>query len=144
METFTIGKVARAVGVGVETVRFYERTGLLESPPRTRAGYRQYPLEAIERLSFIRHAQHLGFTLAEIAELLSLHRDVVPCEDIKERAAAKVATIDEKVTALLAVKDQLLALVARCESGCTTSCTVMLSPGPRGREEGNSSCMGGS
>jgi MerR family transcriptional regulator, copper efflux regulator len=135
MTTMTIGALAQAAGVGVETVRYYERTGLLDAPPRTPSGYRKYPPETVDRLGFIKHAQRLGFSLAEVAELLTLHRDVVPCEDIKQRAAAKVATIDEKVTALLAVKDELLALVERCESVCITSCTVMLSPGSCGGEE---------
>jgi DNA-binding transcriptional MerR regulator len=128
METFTIGKIARAAGIGIETVRYYERTGLLEPPPRTAAGYRKYPVEAVERLGFIKHAQQLGFTLGEIAELLRLHRNVVPCDDVKQRAASKIAAIDEKVTALLAVKENLLALVAQCDDVCSTSCTVLLAP----------------
>jgi DNA-binding transcriptional MerR regulator len=131
----TIGRVAQAAGVGIETVRYYERTGLLEPPPRTRAGYRQYPPEAVDRLAFIRHAQRLGFTLAEIADLLALHEVPVPCEDVKTRAAAKVAAIDEKVAALLAVKTELLVLVERCDSVCTTSCTVLLPAATCGREE---------
>jgi DNA-binding transcriptional MerR regulator len=122
----TIGRVARAAGVGIETVRYYERTGLLEPPPRTHAGYRQYPPEAVDRLAFIRHLQRLGFTLTEIADLLALHEVAVPCDDVKERAAAKVAAIDEKVAALLAVKAELLALVERCDTDCTTSCTVLV------------------
>ena len=143
MTRMTIGAVARAAGVRIETVRYYERTGLLESPPRTPAGYRQYATDAVDRLGFIKHAQRLGFSLAEVAELLALHRDAVPCEDIKQRAAAKLATIDEKVAALLSVKAELLALVQRCESDCTTSCTVLLPPGTCGSEEGNPSCKSG-
>ena len=126
MATLTIGKLARAAGVGVETVRFYERVGLLEPPPRTPAGYRQYAPEAVDRLGFIKHAQRLGFTLTEVADLLRLHRDVVLCEDVKRRAVAKMATIDAKVAALLAVKAELRALVERCDAVCTTSCTVLL------------------
>jgi MerR family transcriptional regulator, copper efflux regulator len=139
MATLTIGKVARAAGVGIETVRFYERSGLLEPPPRTAAGYRQYPPEAVDRLGFIRRAQRLGFTLTEVAELLALHEGPVLCEDVKVRAAAKVAAIDEKVAALLAVKTELLALIQRCDVVCTTSCTVLLAPGPCGGGDGRQS-----
>jgi DNA-binding transcriptional MerR regulator len=139
MGTMTIGKVARAAGVGVETVRFYERTGLLAPPPRTRAGYRQYPPETVDRLGFIRRAQRLGFTLTEVADLLALHEVAAPCEDVKARAAAKVETIDEKVAALLAVKGELLALVERCDAVCTTSCTVLFdSTSNRGEERTSS------
>jgi DNA-binding transcriptional MerR regulator len=125
MEALTIGKVARAAGVGVESVRYYERSGLLEPPPRTRAGYRQYPPETVRRLGFIRHAQRLGFTLSEVVELLALTEAAVPCAEVKARAIAKVAAIEEKVAALLAVKAGLLALVEQCDAVCTTSCTVL-------------------
>jgi DNA-binding transcriptional MerR regulator len=135
MASMTIGKVAHAAGVGIETIRFYERTGLIEPPPRTPAGYRQYPPEAVDRLSFIRHAQRLGFTLTEVAELLALHQVAVPCEEVKARAAAKVEAIEEKVAALLAVKRDLLALVEQCTSVCTSSCTVLISASTRGSEE---------
>ncbi len=135
MAAMTIGKVARAAGVGVETVRFYERTGLMTPPPRTRAGYRQYPPEAVDRLAFIRHAQRLGFTLTEVAELIALHETPAPCEDVKARAVAKVAAIEEKIATLQAVKDELVALVARCETACTTSCPVLTVPTSSGGEE---------
>jgi MerR family copper efflux transcriptional regulator len=128
MATMTIGQVARAAGIGVETVRYYERTGLLAPPPRTASGYRQYPAETVDRIGFIKHAQRLGFTLAEIADLLDLHLKAVPCDDVKRRAEAKVAAVDEKIAALLAVKTDLLALVDRCAVECTTSCTVLLVP----------------
>lgn len=72
MSTQTIGQVAKQVGIGVETVRFYERQGLIEDPPRTSLGYRQYPPDTVERLRFIRRAKDLGFSLGEIGELLGL------------------------------------------------------------------------
>ncbi len=134
MATMTIGKVARAAGVGVETVRFYERTGLLAPPPRTRAGYRHYPPEAVDRLGFIRHAQRLGFTLAEVAELIALHEATVPCAEFKARAAAKVAAIEEKIATLLAAKPELVALVEQCDAVCTRTCTVLVPPTSCGEE----------
>jgi len=139
METLTIDKVARAAGVGVETVRFYERTGLLDPPPRTPAGYRTYPPDAVDRLSFIRHAQRLGFTLTEIGDLLALHKGVVPCTDVKARATTKVAAIEEKIAALLVVKTDLLSLMEQCDSVCTTTCVVLLSPCACGCNERTSS-----
>jgi MerR family mercuric resistance operon transcriptional regulator len=143
MATLTIGQVAKAAGIGVETVRYYERTGLVPVPPRAASGYRRYPPAAVERLGFIRHAQRLGFTLAEIAELLELHRDAVPCADVQRRAAAKVAAIEAKVAALLAVKADLVALVARCATECTSICTVLLAPAAGGGEEREPACPRG-
>ena len=116
--TLSIGQMAKTAGVHVETLRYYERMGLLAPPPRSAAGYRQYSPQTMARLGFIRHAQRLGFTLAEIAELLALYDDVVPCADVKVRAVAKVAAIDERLAALAAVKEALLALVARCDEVC--------------------------
>ena len=87
MDTLSIGQVARRAGVGVETVRFYEREGLLEEPPRRASGYRQYSEQVVKRIHFIKRAQKLGFSLKEIAELLLLRVDAqekdlrvpVPC-----------------------------------------------------------------
>ena len=97
MDTLTIGKVAREAGVGVETIRFYEREGLLESPDRRPSGYRQYEPEAIARLRFIKQAQRLGFTLREIKELLALKLDPdATRKQVKERAVAKIADIEQR------------------------------------------------
>lgn len=133
--TMTIGAVARAAGVGVETIRYYERSGLLAPPPRSPAGYRRYPPETVNRIAAYKRLQRLGFTLSEAAELLALHEEPVPCEAVKQRAAAKVAAIEEKVAVLVAVKAELLALVALCDTVCTTSCTVLLSPDTCGTNE---------
>ena len=118
MGTLTSGQVAKEAGVHVETLRYYERTGLLAPPPRSAVGYRQYPPQTVARLGFIRQAQQLGFTLAEIAELLALHDDFMPCADVKARAVAKIAAVDERLAALTAVRDALLALVVRCDETC--------------------------
>ena len=84
MKTLTIGRVAEQASVGVETVRFYEREGLLEEPPRRQSGYREYGEDAVTRLRFIRRAKQLGFTLKEIKELLALRRDPsTPGADVK-------------------------------------------------------------
>lgn len=125
MRTMTIGAVARAAGVGIETIRYYERLGLLAPPPRSPSGYRRYPPETVETLGFIKRSQRLGFTLTEIAELLALHHEPVPCDEVKQRATRKVAEIDAKIAALDAVKDDLLTLIARCDTECGTSCTAL-------------------
>ena len=89
----TIGRLANASGVGVETIRFYEREGLLPEPPRKRSGYRQYPADAVARVLFIRRAKELGFTLKEITELLKLRVDPdTSCADVRALAGYVDAT----------------------------------------------------
>src|SRR5215471_21335458 len=86
MEILSIGQVAKRAGVGVETVRFYEREGLLEEPPRGASGYRQYSEQVVKRLHFIKRAQQLGFSLKEISELLRLGVDgQTSCDEVKLR-----------------------------------------------------------
>ena len=108
----TIGELADAADVGRETVRFYERRGLLPQPPRTDSGYRNYPPESVERLRFIRRAQGLGFTLEEIAELLALRVDeVAACGTVEARARAKLTKVAQKLTDLRRMKKaQLLGM----------------------------------
>ena len=125
MRTMTIGAVARAAGVGIETIRYYERLGLLAPPPRSPSGYRRYPPDTIETLGFIKRSQRLGFTLTEIAELLALHQEPVLCDEIKQRATQKVAEIEAKIAALDAVKGGLLTLIERCDTECGASCTAL-------------------
>lgn len=93
MMAMTVGQVARQSGVGVETVRFYEKNGLLEEPTRRASGYREYDEQTVNRLRFIQRAKELGFTLNEIRELLSLRCSDRPCNDVQGRAEAKVAEI---------------------------------------------------
>ena len=132
MERLTIGKVARLAGVGVETIRFYERKGLIERPERKRGpfgcqGYREYPVETVNRLRFIRRAKALGFSLREIKELLELR--VAPgttCADVRRRAQAKVAEIDEKIEQLKRIREALNRLSQECELlGREGSCPIL-------------------
>ena len=127
MESMTIGKVARQAGVGVETVRFYEREGLIEEPPRRESGYRQYPSETVCRIRFIRRAKELGFTLKEIKELLSLRASPKSrCADVRKRAEAKIDDIEQKVRALERMKEALLKLTAACSGrGPVTDCPIL-------------------
>jgi MerR family mercuric resistance operon transcriptional regulator len=115
MEVFSIGQVARLSGVGVETVRFYEREGLLEKPARRASGYRQYSEEAVKQIRFIKRAQQLGFSLKEILELLTLRVDAeTSCEQVKERAKTKLAEVEQKIVELQYMRQALLRVASLC------------------------------
>ena len=123
----TIGRVAAAAGVGVETVRFYERRGLIRQPERPMSGRRTYPPETVARIRFIRRAKDLGFTLKEIAELLELRVDPDGnCADVRARALAKVADIDRKIEALGRMREALARLASACRGrGPTSECPIL-------------------
>lgn len=112
--SLTIGALARAAGVGVETVRYYQRRRLLDEPPRPPGGIRRYGERDLVRLRFIRHAQELGFTLDEIAELLALDegRD---CDEAKRLAGAKLAVVRQRLTRLRRIERALADQVRACE-----------------------------
>ncbi|WP_339687084.1 heavy metal-responsive transcriptional regulator [Gimesia maris] len=127
MKSFTIGQVAERSGVGIETVRFYEREGLIPKPNRSSSGYRLFDDETIARLQFIRRAKELGFTLNEIKELLSLRLNATTsCADIKSRAEAKITNIDEKIRTLRRMKTALKKLTSQCNSqGSVNECSIL-------------------
>ena len=127
MDGLTIGRVARRAGVGVETIRFYERKGLLEDPPRRRSGYRQYPEEAVARIRFIRRAKDLGFSLREVHELLSLRVDRrTSASEMRSRAEAKIADIELKLADLERMRSALAELTACCQSrGAQADCPIL-------------------
>jgi Hg(II)-responsive transcriptional regulator len=117
MESLSIGQVARRAGVGVETVRFHEREGLLDEHARRASGYRQYPQEAVKQICFIKRAQHLGFSLKEIRELLALRMErQTDCSQVKERAEAKIAAVEQKIIELQRMRQALLQVTALCRS----------------------------
>lgn len=122
-----IGQVAREAGVHIDTVRYYERRGLLDEPDRTRAGYREYPAEAVRLIRFIKRAQELGFTLHEVEELLRLREDQsATCAEVRDAARAKIADIEHKVESLLAMKQALTLLVRSCtRDGQTRECPIL-------------------
>ncbi len=123
----TIGQVARAAGVGVETVRFYERKGLIEQPEKPMFGRRSYPPETVARIRFIRRAKELGFTLKEIAELLELRMDPgKSCAEVRARALAKTADIDRKIETLGRMRRALADLASACRGrGPTIDCPIL-------------------
>ncbi|TDI59718.1 MAG: MerR family transcriptional regulator [Alphaproteobacteria bacterium] len=128
MKTMTIGKTARKAEVGVETIRFYERCGLIDQPPRPIGnGYRDYPEETVHRIRFIRKAQEIGFSLREINELLSLCIDPdADCADVRERARSKIKEVKRKIAGLTAMKTALEALVSACPGkGALGECSIL-------------------
>jgi MerR family mercuric resistance operon transcriptional regulator len=127
MKPMTIGEVAKAAEIGVETVRFYEREGLIAEPPRRRSGYRQYPPDTVRRLRFIRRAKELGFTLSEIGELLDLRVDPTKsCADVRTLARAKMADIEAKMLDLARIQAALAELVRTCRGkGPTSDCPIL-------------------
>lgn len=113
----TIGQLASDADVGVETVRFYERRGLIPEPPRTDAGYRQYDQEAVDRVRFIRRAKELGFTLREIRSLLDLRTGTAAeCAEVREQIDGKLADVAERIRDLKRVERGLETLRRRCEA----------------------------
>lgn len=127
MDSLSIGELAKAADVGVETIRFYEREGLLPEPPRRRSGYRQYPADTVDRIRFIRRAKDLGFTLKEIAELLSLRVDPdKSCADVRALAQAKLADVELKMNDLAKIKATLEQLANVCRGqGPTRECPIL-------------------
>ena len=127
MRALTIGQAARSAGVGVETVRFYERQGLLQEPPRRDSGYRQYPEDVVARLRFIRRAKELGFSLKEIKDLLALRVDPeTTCVEVKQRAEDKIADVEAKIETLQKIKKALVKLTKTCSGrGPTSECPIL-------------------
>lgn len=126
MQALTVSEVAKRAGVGSDTVRFYEREGLIDKPPRRPSGYRQYPEETVSLIRFIRRAQDLGFTLKEIDELISLrdganrHRD-----EVRALATSKLQDIDRKLTRLQAMRSALAGMLEYCACGGRPSCPIL-------------------
>jgi MerR family mercuric resistance operon transcriptional regulator len=112
----TIGKLAAAAGVTIETIRYYQRRGLLDEPPKPFGGQRRYPLDMVKRVRFIKRAQALGFTLSEIGALLGLN-EACACAETRDLAVRKLASIEQKMADLAAMRHALGDLVEQCDSG---------------------------
>ena len=126
MKAMKIGEVAKLSGTGIETIRFYEREGLLPEPERRPSGYRQYGEATVERLDYIRRAKELGFTLAEIRDLLELSSAASDCEHVRRRAEVKIADIEAKIHDLRQMKRSLGKIVERCRAkGSTDDCPLV-------------------
>lgn len=127
MKNMTIGKLAKLCGVGVETIRFYEREGLIHQPERKPSGYRIYPEEAVRQVHFIRQAKELGFSLKEIGELLDLRLDGErACDEVRSLAEAKMADVEEKIRVLEKMRQTLGELVFACKKNKKTEpCPIL-------------------
>ncbi|MGH8284756.1 MAG: MerR family DNA-binding protein [Steroidobacteraceae bacterium] len=120
----TIGRLARAAGVGVETVRYYQRRRLLPMPAKRARGFRYYGPEMLERLRFIRRAQALGLSLDEIRQLLGLDRKRA-CRATRALAAERLALVEAKLRDLTALRNALAALIAECDTRGGPSCPIL-------------------
>ena len=120
----TIGKLAEQAGVNVETIRYYQRRGLLDEPKKPLGGYRRYPSDTAKRVRFIKRAQALGFTLEEVAGLLRLDA-AGACAETRELAAHKLVLIDEKLAELGTMRSGLAGLLAKCGKNHHRACPII-------------------
>lgn len=128
-----IGELAKATSTNIETVRYYERIGLLAPPARTSANYRSYGNSHLARLSFIRRARGLGFALEAVRELLRLADEPdQPCAQIDAIASGKIREIDAKIADLRRLRKELSRVVSACEIGTVRSCSVVEALAPSG------------
>lgn len=127
MDALTPNALAEAARVNQQTIRYYERRGLIPKPPRTKSGYRMFPPDTLRRVRFIKQAQALGFTLKEIQALLDLRvRSDVGCKDIRQRAREKIDDIGEKIAALQRMEAALTTLANRCRGrGPVEECPIL-------------------
>ena len=114
-QSLTIGRLAKAAGVNVETIRYYQRIGLIREPQKPQQGFRQYQAETLEQIKFIKRAQQLSFSLHEIAELLELGDG--HCSNVRERAEKKRDKIEKQIKDLQALQGTLNQLIDTCHSG---------------------------
>ena|SRR5437868_6925836 len=123
----TMGQVAQRGGVNPQTIRYYEREGLLPEPPRSASGYRAFSPDAVHRVLFIKRAQELGFSLAEIRELLSIQINTKKgCTDVKRLAKTKIVDIERKIRTLQSMKRVLVKLAKVCPGqGPSSQCPIL-------------------
>ncbi len=127
MDKLKTGELAKRAGVNIETLRFYERKGLLPKPPQRASGYREYPTESIALIRFIKRAQELGFSLAEVRELLALRvQPGTTCAEVRERAEHKLLDVRQKIADLKAIERALNKVTATCTGrGPLSECPIL-------------------
>jgi MerR family mercuric resistance operon transcriptional regulator len=127
MSEYTIGELAGMAAVNVESIRYYERRGLIQQPPKPYSGYRRYDEHVLQRVRFVKRAQSLGFSLEEIAELLALRVDAHShCAEVRDHAEAKVADIDSRIESLAGMKRTLQGLIRSCSRRTPTDICPIL------------------
>lgn len=128
---YPIGKLSKLTACNIETLRFYEREGLLPAPPRGENGYRYYNNEAVARVKFILQAKQLGFSLKDISELLSIHvdKEASSCADVKQIAVGKLAVIRQRIDELEAMYQALERVAEACDGASHSAqyCTILQS-----------------
>lgn len=125
MPSMTIGRLAKELGVNVETIRYYQRRGLIEEPQRPSTGYRKYTARTIARMNFIRRAQQLGFSLADVEKLIKLE-DGRNCRDVRLIAEGKQQVIERQIAELERMRLELQRLIAACKANRSrTSCPII-------------------
>lgn len=132
-ESFSIGELSRATGTKVETIRYYERSGLLPAPSRTAGNYRAYSAAQLGRLSFIRRGRDLGFSLDEIKALLALSdKQDRPCSEVDAIARGHLRDVEAKLKDLQALRSELQQLIGQCQHGTIAECRIIeaLAPHP--------------
>ncbi|WP_315786425.1 helix-turn-helix domain-containing protein [Bradyrhizobium sp. SZCCHNPS1003] len=135
MSRLTIGDLAKRTGTKVETIRYYERIGLLPVPARTEGNYRAYDNDQLGRLSFIRRARDLGFSIEQVRDLLDLadQRDR-SCEAVDVIAGQHLAEIERKIADLVALRDELADVIGRCKHGTVADCRIIEALAPHGSD----------
>ena len=124
----TIGRISKAAGVKVTTIRYYESIGLMGTPDRSESGQRLYGSDAVERLSFIRHARDLGFAVDSIRDLIALQTTPeADCAAIDAAARRQLANVRERIARLRALQSELERMVRSCEGGAVATCAVLAS-----------------
>ena len=132
MAHLSIGALARATNTKVETIRWYERVGLLPPPSRTEGNYRAYGEAELNRLSFIRRARDLGFSIEQVRDLLALSdRRDQSCATVDELTRAHLAEVERKIADLEALRRELSALLSQCRRGTISDCLIIEALGPR-------------
>jgi MerR family mercuric resistance operon transcriptional regulator len=127
MEKLTIGQLAKRAKVNLETIRYYERRGLIPEPPRSEIGYRMYSRDAVARTEFIKRAQALGFSLREISEIFALRMEPeTTCGDMKAKVEAKIEDIEQKIADLEQIREALVAMAEKCRGkGPIGECPIL-------------------
>ncbi len=122
---YTRGQLAKGAAVNIETIRFYEKIGLMPDPPRNQAGYRIYNEEHLKRLQFIRRTHELGFTNAEIQSLLEMVDGLFSCDEVREIALEQAHSIKQKIQDLAKLEETLRDMATECKGGTTPECAII-------------------
>lgn len=131
MSALTIGRLATATGTNAETIRYYEKIGLLRAPARTASNYRAYGASELARLSFVRRARDLGFSLDQVRALLDLSDDrTKSCCAVDEITREQLISVERKIDGLLALKRELASLLDQCSRGTIANCRIIDALGP--------------